>query len=190
MARALYVLIIGLLVALAALPAASAEWSGNADIETASVNINFSERLIVEVTNEGAAPIDVLSVTVTINWDGMPTLYEVFEGTATLAPEESRQFVSPPTRIPNVDVRDYTCFAGVTARGPDGVAVEHRFPSSIAAQDFTFSVAGIPEELLVPAIYTALIMGVTASLFRWKRSPRWPFVEAMPRWTDQVSRRT
>ncbi len=183
-------LVLLLFILLAALPAVSGEWAGNAAVDTMTVRINFSERLAVTVTNSGPAPLEVLSVALTINWDNMPTLYKVFEGSAVLAPGGSREFVSPSTRMPNVVPGTYHCFAGVVAKGADGVAVEHRYSDVITADRFSINALGVPEYILAPLIITAIPAIVTLIIFRWQRTDRWPFLTAVPRWGDQRSRRS
>ncbi len=174
-----------LITLLAALPVVSGEWAGEAEVGTASVHINFSEKLSVTVTNTGPAPLEVTSVALTIEWENMPTLYRVFEGSAVLAPGESKEFVSPSTRMPNIVPGTYNCFAGVVARGADGVAVEHRYPAMITAEQFSINILGIPEYILVPLLIAAFPSMLTLALFRWQRTDRWPFLTAVPRWGDQ-----
>jgi hypothetical protein len=179
-----------LIIILAALPVASGEWTGSADVGTATVHINFTERLTVTVTNTGPSSIEVVSIAVTIDWESMPTLYKVFEGSAILPPGGTREFVSPSTRMPNVALGTYHCFTGVVAKGADGLAVEHRYSDVITADRFSLSVLGMPEHILVPLILTALSSLVTLLLFRLERTDRWPFLTAVPRWGGQRSRRS
>jgi hypothetical protein len=179
-----------LLIILAAVPSVSGEWTGDAAVGTESVRINFSERLSVTVTNTGPASLEVVSVALTIDWDNMPTLYKVFEGSAVLPPGGSREFVSPSTRMPNVVPGTYHCFAGVVAKGADGVAVEHRYSAMITADRFSIDVMGLPEFILVPLSLTAVATINTILLFRWQRTDRWPFLTAVLRWGPQRSRRS
>lgn len=183
-------LLLLLFVILAALPAVSGEWAGNAAVDTTTVRINFSERLAVTVTNSGPAPLEIVSVALTIDWDNMPTLYKVFEGSAILPPGGSREFVSPSTRMPNVVPGTYHCFAGVVAKGADDVAVEHRYSDVITADRFSINALGVPEYVLAPLVLTAASSIVTLFIFRWQRTDRWPFLTAVPRWGGQRSRRS
>jgi hypothetical protein len=183
-------LLLLLLILLAGLPAVSGEWAGEAVVDTTVVRINFSERLSVTVTNTGPAPLEVVSVALTIDWDNNPTLYRIFEGSAVLPSGGSREFVSPSTRMPDVVPGTYQCFAGVVAKGTDGVAVEHRYPATITADQFSINVLGLPEYVLFPLLLTAISSFLTLVLFRWQRADRWPFLSAVPRWGDQRSRRS
>jgi hypothetical protein len=189
MVRPCVAFLLAFLICLALLPGAGADWTGQAEVETVEVHVNFSERLTVRVVNTGSSAIEIVSVAVTINWDNMPTLYHVFDGSAILAPGEGREFTSPATRMPNVVTGTYICFAGVVAKGADGVAVEHRFPATITASQFSLTVLGVPEEFMVPLLTALVSVLITALLFRWERSPRWPFLRAVPRWSGHQLRR-
>jgi hypothetical protein len=142
-------------------PAVSAEWSGDAEVVTGSVHVNASEVLRVAVTNDQSVPLEVTSVTVTINWHGTPTLYGVFEGSSPVPPGETRVFAGPSTLMPAVPLGTYTCFASVQARGPDGAVIEHRYDRTIAVIDYDFSFLGIPEEVIVPVLLTAVMLSAT-----------------------------
>jgi hypothetical protein len=119
---------------------------------------------------------------VTIDWENMPTLYKVYEGSTVIPPGESREFTSAPTRMPNVALRTYECFAGVVAKGTDGVAIEHRYPSTIAAKQLSISPPGVPEVLFFPLFLAAASVGATLLFFRVERAEKWPFLQMVPRW--------
>lgn len=160
---------------------ASAEWSGSATLDNGPLRVNFMERFEVTVTNDGPDPLEVLSVSLTVAW-GMPTAFEVFEGSAVLAPGESRTFVSEATRMPTTDPGNYPVYIKVAARSADGAVAEKQFSDSLDFYVFGINVAGMPEELLVPSAVTGAMLLLTLLLFRFERVPGWPPFRSVPRW--------
>lgn len=184
------VLLAIILLVLPAVSIGNAEWVGDAQVETSSVRVNFMERFSVSVTNSGQAPLEIVSVSVTVNWDNMPTLYPVFEGSVSLSPGDHKLFTGPSTRMPNVAIGEYSCFARVVIKDANGLLIERRFPSTVTATQITLSPHGVPEELFFPLAIISVVLGASAILFRFERQDNWPFYQAVPRWTGQKLRRT
>lgn len=170
------------LVFLLAIPApASADWNGEATLDSGPLRVDFMERFEVTVTNDGPEALEVLSVALTVVW-GPPTYYEVFEGSAVLAPGESRSFASEPVRMPTTDPGSYPAYIKVMAREDGGAVAEKQFSGSLDLYVFGISAAGVPEEVFVPLTVTGAMLLLTLLLFRFERSPGWPPFRSVPRW--------
>ncbi|MBI0584688.1 MAG: hypothetical protein ISF22_10765 [Methanomassiliicoccus sp.] len=177
------------IVSLTLAGSATADWSGSASFE-GPVHINFDEDLRVTVTNTGGQNMVVNWVAVTIVWPGTPTYYRVFDGAATIAPGETREFVSAPERMPSEVEGTYPYTVYVLASGPDGSVVEKRFTGTVEASKYSISAFGVPEIIFVPAMLTILPILATLLIFRLERAPGWPFFRAVPRFGGHRSRRT
>ena len=166
---------------------ASADWSAEVDF-TNDVHVNFNEYLRVTIENTGARDMTVRSIALTISWPGMPTYYEVFTGSEVVPAGESREFVSEQTRMPEESEGTYPCYVTIVAAGGDGQPVQKQFFGTVDATRFTISALGIPEGVFVPALVTVVPIIVSLLIFRLERSPKWPFLQAVPRF-GQRSRR-
>ncbi|MDW5563495.1 MAG: hypothetical protein SA339_09740 [Methanomassiliicoccus sp.] len=171
------------------LSSASAEWAADVDF-TDAVHINFNEYIHVTVTNKGAGDMTIRSVALTINWPGMPTYYSVFTGSEVIPAGGTKEFVSEQTRMPVEAEGTYSAFVTIMAVGADGQAVQKQFYGTIDATKFSISAFGIPEEVFVPIVVTVVPILVILIIFRLERAPRWPFVQAVPRFGGHRSRRT
>lgn len=178
---ALSALVLSILLILTVPAPASAEWSGSATLDNGPLRVNFMEELKVTVTNDGPGPMEVTAVSVTVIWH-MPTYFQVFEGSATLAPGESRTFISEPYRMPTTDPDSYPVQISVTARGADGIAQEKHFTDTQDIYVFGINVAGMPEEMFVPLAVAGGMLLITLLLFRFERAPGWPPLRSVPRW--------
>ncbi len=166
---------------------ASADWSVGVDFTT-EVHVNFNEHIHVTVRNTDPRDLTVRSIGITINWPGTPTYYEVFTGSVVIPAGETKEFVSEQIRMPDESEGTYPCFVTIRAASTDGVLLEKQFFGTMDATRFTISAFGIPEDIFVPAVVTLVPVLMTLLLFRLKRSPEWPFVQAVPRF-DHPSRR-
>lgn len=159
---------------------ASADWSADAEF-SGEVHVNFNEYLRVTVENTGSRDMTVQLVALLISWPGTPTWYEVFSGSEVVHAGETREFVSEQTRMPDEAEGTYPYTVYISAVGADGQAAQKQFYGTVEATRFTISAFGIPEEVFVPAMVTIVPILVTLLIFRLERSPKWPFVQAVPR---------
>gem|GEM_PF-1123013 len=167
---------------------ASADWSAEAEF-SGEVHVNFNEYLRVTIENTGTTDMSVQLVALLISWPGMQTWYEVYSGSEVVHAGETREFVSPQTRMPDEVEGTYPYTIYVNAAGADGQAVQKQFYGTVKASKFTVSAFGIPEEIFVPAMVTLVPIMVTLIIFRLERSPKWPFVQAVPRFGHRSRRR-
>lgn len=166
----------------------SADWSAEVDF-TEKLHVNFNEHIHVIIENTGNTDMTVRSITLTINWPGWPTLYEIFTGSEVIPAGSATEFVGPQTRMPDEAEGNYSCYLTIMAAGADGAPVQKQFFGTMEATRFTVSAFGIPEEIFVPAVVTLVPIMITLVIFRLERSHSWPYVQAVPRFGHRSRRK-